>query len=142
MVKRLSLKTQPSLLDLINDHNVSKNGEHNEKQYVKFFKHLLRKDEIYPLFEKYASSKPDADQKEAIMTQLDLINFFKEEQKQVISLEDLKTLSETIPEAQPDEPSITFHVFSGIIFSPANSIFNTAYLHQYQVLDFLPQYCS
>lgn len=134
MVKSLSLKTQPSFMDLINEHKVSKDGEIDEKGYVKFFKHLLRKEEISPIFEKYASSKASAEQKESIMTQLDLIKFFKEEQKQALSLQDLKTLSENIPEAQPDEPSISFHVFSGIIFSPANSIFNTDYLHQYQVL--------
>jgi len=114
------------------DHN--KDGSFSFEEFDEFLKHLLRKEEIHNIFKKYAQHSITIGKKtQLMMTPRDLMRFFKEEQKQDLPFEAIQHLSEVLKDVVLDELCISLDVFNNILFSPANSIFNPDYLHEYQV---------
>ena len=124
---------------LIQEYDVNKDGKFSYEEFEEFLNNILRKEEVQEIFHKYSSSP--LEEKNGVivkkMSPKDLILFYQHEQKQTMTLEDIRELSDTLTTAEMDDYVVTFDVFNSILFSPTNMIFNSAYLKSYQVNFFL-----
>jgi len=139
IIKKLGIKLKKKeLLNFIAEFDQDKDGAFHLGEFSDFLKYWFRKEEIVCLFKKYAlQSVRVKDETQLMMTPRDLIKFFLEEQKQKLSLENIKHLSDSLSDVNIDNPCISIDLFNKIIFSPVNMIFNTEYLHEYQVFLFI-----
>ena len=125
---------EKEIRNIIAEFNLNETKFANFEEFNNFLKHLLKKEELSHLFKKYAFHSVDNNgQAQGMMTPNDLIKFFKEEQKQKLSLETIQNLNDSLSESKINDPCISVDIFNSILFSPFNMIFNTDYLHEYQV---------
>jgi len=139
-IKKLGVNMKEETLNaLIYEYDVNKDGKFSYEEFEEFLNNILRKEEVQEIFNKYSSSTFEHKNGGVykMMSPKDLIRFYQHEQKQTMTLENVRELSDTLAAAEMDDYVVTFDVFNSILFSPTNMIFNSAYLKPYQVTFFL-----
>jgi len=125
---------EETLNTLMQEYDVNKDGKFSYEEFEEFLNSILRKEEVQEIFNKYSSSIFEREnQVYKMMSPRDLIRFYQHEQKQTMTLESIRELSDSLANAEMDDYVVTFDIFNSILFSPSNMIFNSAYLHPYQV---------
>jgi len=134
-IKKLGVNMKEETLNaLMQEYDVNKDGKFSYEEFEEFLNSILRKEEVQEIFNKYSSSIFERDnQVYKLMSPRDLIRFYQHEQKQTMTLELIKELSDSLANAEIDDYVVTFDIFNSILFSPSNMIFNSAFLHSYQV---------
>jgi hypothetical protein len=119
--------------DIIDKYDFNKNGTIDFGEFQELVKMLLRKDELIPLFKKYTVGWLTEDYDSPTMTLIQLLRFFQEEQKQELTIEEIRKLNDTFAEVSPAKPCISFDQFCDLIFSMVNTIFNPERSIEFQV---------
>jgi len=134
-IKKLGVNMKEETLNtLIQEYDVNKDGKFSYEEFEEFLNNILRKEEVQEIFNKYSSSTFEHKNGGVykMMSPKDLMRFYQHEQKQPMTLENIRELSDSLAAAEMDDYVVTFDVFNSILFSPTNMIFNSAYLKPYQ----------
>jgi len=115
-------------------YDSNKDNKIDIDEFETFVIELTRKKELLPIFRKYASHYIPGEFVEPAMNLFDLMKFFHVEQKQMITLDDLRRLSPTFEHTNSLKPCISFDSFGNIIFSLRNTIFDPDKSYLYQVI--------
>ena len=67
------------------------------------------------------------------MTLMQLHQFFQNEQKQELTLDELRSMNDKFKDIHPTQPCVSFDLFNDLLFSMLNTIFNAELSTQYQV---------
>lgn len=119
--------------DIIDKYDFNKNGTIDFGEFQELVKMLLRKDELIPLFKKYTVGWLTEDYDSPTMTLIQLLRFFQEEQKQELTIEEIRKFDDSFADVSPAKPCISFDQFCDLIFSMLNTIFNPERSIEFQV---------
>ena len=133
LVKTLNLKaTDVNVDELIDHYDTDNNEKLDYQEFTDFLNHLLKKNEVLPVFEKYASQSSKT-KDEPMMTPQGLMDFYEKEQNQILTLKEVCDLHDKYDNASRTDPIISFADFSVILFSPVNKVFNPENFEKLQV---------
>jgi len=118
---------------LFDKYDSNKDNKIDIEEFETFVIELTRKKELLPIYRKYASQYEEGEFSEPSMNLFDLLKFFHVEQKQMITLEDLRRLSPSFEHTNSMKVCISFDFFGNIIFSLRNTIFLPEKSYLYQV---------
>ncbi len=140
MFKELQISAnKKELNEIILRYDKDRSGEISFDEFKDMITELLRKNELVPLFKKYAKEYQDGVYDVPAMTLTELVAFLRKEQKQDTSIRNVLTLSDSFKTKGPDEPCISFDDFVAIIFSMSNLILNPEHACVYQVIFEFPK---
>ena len=122
------------LNDIIDKYDTNKNGTIDFEEFKELVKLLLRKDELIPLFQKYTVGWLKEDYDSPAMTLIELLRFFQEEQKQELTIDEIRKLHSSFKDVSPAKPCISFDQFGDLLFSLVNTIFNPERSIGFQVI--------
>lgn len=131
--------------DRFDAFDIDKNGTIDQKEFIILMQNLQRKEELLPVFTKYAKEYNGKDD-EPVMSISELIQFYKYEQATDLSQDQAKEFFELLkkvsvsgnPQNQRIE-KISFHDFGTLIFSDWNSAFNPQH-RQVHMVRILPHF--
>lgn len=134
LLKDLQLYMRNKEINAIFDkYDNNKDNKIDIEEFETFVIELARKKELLPIFRKYASHYVEGNFIGPAMNLFDLLKFFHVEQKQTLTLEDLRRLSPNFEHTNSTKPCISFDFFGNIIFSLRNTIFDSDKSYLYQV---------
>ena len=120
--------------EIIDRYDYNKDGNIDFDEFKILVKELLRKEELVPIFKKYSPGWLSNNYSEPSMTLLQLHQFFQTEQKQELTLDELRSMNEKFKDVHSAQPCVSFDLFNDLIFSMLNTIFNAELSTQYQVI--------
>jgi len=118
--------------EIIDRYDYNKDGNIDFDEFKILVKELLRKEELVPIFKRYSPGWLSHNFSEPSMTLLQLHQFFQNEQKQELTLDELRGMNEKFKDIHPTQPCISFDLFNDLLFSMLNTIFNAELSTQYQ----------
>lgn len=103
-------------------------------EFRELINEIFRKKELVPIFQKYTEKNYQRNVFDIPLMSLNqYLEFMRVEQNQTASIRDLKYLGDKLKNVSPDEKSLSFDDFSGLVFSINNSVFNPKHIDLYQV---------
>ena len=133
LLKDLQLYVKKNEIEhLFKIYDANKNDEIEMIEFERFITELFRKDELVPIFKKYASAYVEGEFETPAMSLFDLAKFFREEQQQLITIAEARKIHPSFENVFAMKPCITFDFFGCLIFSMKNTIINpiNSFVHQ------------
>lgn len=138
MLKELQIYVKNKEITAIFErYDSDKNAKIDMQEFETFITELFRKEELIPIFEKYAPNFRDGEYDQPVMSLFELLKFFNDEQKQMVTLASLRKIHKSFEHINATKSCISFDVFGSLIFSLKNTIFNPNNSYQYQVRFYL-----
>jgi hypothetical protein len=104
-------------------------------EFREMINEIFRKKELISIFKDYTKENYRSGVYDLPLMSLNqYLEFLKREQNQTsANLRDLKYLGDKLKNVSPNEPSLSFDDFSGLLFSASNSLFNSKHADIHQV---------
>mmetsp|Transcript_39467 Transcript_39467/g.35220 ORF Transcript_39467/g.35220 Transcript_39467/m.35220 type:complete len:170 (-) Transcript_39467:1564-2073(-) len=132
ILQEMHMKVKTSQLkELYEKYDANKNGTIDLDEFKIMIKELLRKDEVTEIYKKYASKYKAGEFTKKQMTLLDLQKFFKVENNEKLTTDEISEFLPGLDSVGEEDLSISCDDFHDIILSVHNLAFNRKHRNIY-----------